>query len=786
MTRFCVDLRPGRPRAGVALLAALVALAPVALPQEAAPDAGGAPTALGPPQPLTPPARSEVPGTLQPSYQPGYQPGYPSGYQPAYPPVGQAPAAAQPAAEPEAKPLKGGISVDTLGEIDSNTVGVLDAGSGGLGINMWRGTPADLVHRLLARLRRPAALPAARGLARRLLLTAARPPQGAWPKEGPSLLAQRLGRLLAFGDLASVNALLRVVPAHVDEEAVARARMNAAFLSNDKGGACNEARAAVGRYSGIAWRKALVFCEHLAGEGARASIGAGLLSEQGVKDDAFFSLVAILGGDKAAGFTVPARATPLHLAMMRAAGVQISETLADTAETGVLRAMAFSPNAALDTRLEAAERTEDAGVLEAETLRQIYAGMTFTPGDIQNAAAGAGNFSGPRGRALLYQAARGETRAPARAELIAKAFVLARSEGRIETAVRAFQPLLEEIPPSADLAWFAAEAAKALYFAGGADVPASRWAELAFARPYVPGTGPRAGAGTPPAGGAASTEVSVWPFAAVARLPVAPPPAKAMVPPSAAPAQAGMPPSATPAPAPAPAGMPGTAPGTREGTGAAAATGATPPPDFASIGAGSARVAPPPKDAPTAADALAGVRRVQPQPLVELITQGGSAAAPAAQAPAPAGPATAAVPATPAAAPAAPAPPFEDVMFDRWRKVQAGLAGEVTAQRRAAMLLGLLDALGSEVPQQAWIESSGAVREMAALPPPGLMRALDDAARGGRLGETILLVLAVLGPDEPDKLHPSVAGAAVRALVAAGLPGEARALALQVAFGAGL
>jgi hypothetical protein len=739
----------------VALLAALVALAPVALAQDAPPAAAGAPTVLGPPQPLTPPARSEVPETRQP------------GYQPFYPPAGQAPAQAPALAQPAARPLKGGISVDTLGEIDSNTVGVLDASSGSLGINMWRGTPAGLVDRLLARLRRPAALPAARDLARRLLLTAARPPQGAWPKDGPSLLAQRLGRLLAFGDVASVNALLRVVPAHVDEKAVARARMNAAFLSNDKSGACNEARAAVGRYSGVAWRKALVFCEHLAGEGARASIGAGLLNEQGVKDDAFFSLVAILGGDKATGFTVPARATPLHLAMMRAAGVQISETVADTAETGVLRAIAFSPNAALDTRLEAAERAEDAGVLEAETLRQIYAGVTFTPGDIQNAPAGSGNFSGPRGRALLYQAARGETRAPARAELIAKAFVLARSEGWIETAVRAFRPLLEEISPSADLAWFAAEAAKALYFAGGADVAAARWAELAFARPYVPGTGSRAGATGATAGGAVSTDVSVWPFTAIARLPVAPPPAKAMVPPSGTPASAG---------------MPGAAPGAREGAGAAAAaTGANAPPDFSSIGAGSARVTPP-EGAPSAADALAGVRRVQPQPLVELITQGGSGAAPAAREPAAAGPAPAALPAAAAAA----APPFEDVMFDRWRKVQAGLAGEVTAQRRAAMLLGLLDALGAQVPQQAWIESAGAVREMAALPPPGLIQALDDAARGPRLGETILLVLAVLGPDEPEKLHPSVAGAAVRALVAAGLPAEARALALQVVFGAGL
>jgi hypothetical protein len=92
--------------------------------------------------------------------------------------------------------------------------------------------------------------------------------------------------------------------------------------------------------------------------------------------------------------------------------------------------------------------------------------------------------------------------------------------------------------------------------------------------------------------------------------------------------------------------------------------------------------------------------------------------------------------------------------------------------------------LGATVPQEAWIETTGAVREMAALPPPGLMAALDQAAAQRRVGETILLALAVLGNDGPEKLHPSVARAVVRALATAGFAAEARALALEVAFGA--
>jgi hypothetical protein len=176
---------------------------------------------------------------------------------------------------------------------------------------------------------------------------------------------------------------------------------------------------------------------------------------------------------------------------------------------------------------------------------------------------------------------------------------------------------------------------------------------------------------------------------------------------------------------------------------------------------------------PTAAEALAGVRRVEPQGVVDITTNrspGGAATQPVQPV---------------QAAPAAPPPtPFEDIMFDRWRKTQAALGGPEAGQKQAALLLGLLDGLGATVPQEAWIETSGAVREMAALPPPGLLAALDQAAAERRVGETILLMLAVMGSDGPEKLHPSVARTVVRALATAGFAAEARALALEVAFGA--
>jgi hypothetical protein len=177
-----------------------------------------------------------------------------------------------------------------------------------------------------------------------------------------------------------------------------------------------------------------------------------------------------------------------------------------------------------------------------------------------------------------------------------------------------------------------------------------------------------------------------------------------------------------------------------------------------------------PPEGPTAADALAEVRAVGPSPVVDLVTGAGPAVVRETLV---------------TKAKAAPKPAFDSAMFARWRKARA-VGDETVAPARGALLLTLLDALGVEVPSQAWLETVGPVREMAAPPPPGLVAALDRSAKEGRVGETVLLALAVLGADAPAKIHPSAIGPVVRALVDIGLAREARALAREVAFGAEL
>jgi hypothetical protein len=426
-----------------------------------------------------------------------------------------------PDASPGGKPAETvapGIKVDTLGEIDPNSVGLLDAAGGGFGVAMWKGTPRSLVEALLPAL--PGAPHSAMGrdLSRRLLLSAAESPVGAVPKDRPSLLAMRVGRLLAQGDVEAAQGLLRVVPQRLDESAIARARAEVAFLTNDNAGACAAVGGQLGQPDTTFWRKAQVFCQLLAGDAIGAGIGAGLLQEQGVEDAPFYALQRTLAGEKGIDFTGLEgleKAGPLHIAMMRAARVQVPPAVLKSGSPAVLRAVALSPNADLDTRLEAAEQAEMRGALEPEMLRQLYLSVSFRPEELSNAPSASEKLSATRGRALLYHAVRGQSVASAQAEIIAGALASARKQGRLPTMIRVLLPVLTGIEARPDLAWFAADAGSALYFAGAFDA-AAKWTALAKAEPAS--RGDRAKAASAQGGTRLPSDVALWPFAQLAAL----------------------------------------------------------------------------------------------------------------------------------------------------------------------------------------------------------------------------------------------------------------------------
>jgi hypothetical protein len=63
---------------------------------------------------------------------------------------------------------------------------------------------------------------------------------------------------------------------------------------------------------------------------------------------------------------------------------------------------------------------------------------------------------------------------------------------------------------------------------------------------------------------------------------------------------------------------------------------------------------------------------------------------------------------------------------------------------------------------------------------------LARAADAGRIGETVLLSLSVLGSGDADKWAPETTSAALSALLRVNLNADAQALALEAATAAGL
>lgn len=373
-----------------------------------------------------------------------------------------------------------GIEVNPLAEINPEAIGILDAAGGGFGRDMWRGSKRLTVERLLPRL--PGAMTSAtmRSLARRLLLTDAVPPRSRVAGGGAgavNLLAVRVDRLAALGDVQGLNDLLRVVPRRHDDESIARARVEGLLLGGDPEAACQTVRGAIAEYQGAPyWRKAMVFCQILSGERDQAMLGVGLMREQGISDDpTFFSLVDAYAGAEVAELAV---VSPLHFAMLGAVDRPFPPDLIDEASPGLLVAVAQWPGAALDQRVRAAEQAVSLGALDPEALAGLYAEVSFTAEQRDDAIAATEKLDGPGSRALLYQAARQQDRHSLRAEILRAAMESARKDGLYPMAVSVLLPLLAAVPVRPELIWFAETAGRAFYGAGRYE-QAGEWFTLA-------------------------------------------------------------------------------------------------------------------------------------------------------------------------------------------------------------------------------------------------------------------------------------------------------------------
>ena len=367
------------------------------------------------------------------------------------------------------------VEAQSLGQVDPDVAGALQEENGGFGQAMWWGTDRRLIETFMAQLPVTSPSPAMRDLMRRLLLTGADVPEGGRPG---SLISLRAGLLSAMGDFQGVNALLSVVPGYSGNPDLLRVEMDTRLLTGDVARACQMAHAHIETQDTNYWQKAFNFCQALEGQNEAALLSLALLEELGVDDPVFFKLVgAIARQSKPPVIESLADPTPLHLALARVARVKLPSDVISSNRPGVLRAIAISPNASAELRLEAAERAEVAGALPVDALRQLYASIEFSSNELKNPLTAATKLTGPMSRALLYRATLSQTVPAAQAEALARALDVARTGGRYASTARAFLPQLTRVEPSSDLVWFAPEAVRAFLVTGRAQ-GAQAWFDL--------------------------------------------------------------------------------------------------------------------------------------------------------------------------------------------------------------------------------------------------------------------------------------------------------------------
>ncbi len=417
------------------------------------------------------------------------------------PPRSDAPSAPAPAAPERARP--GAIEIERARPVDFDAIGLGGPSRGGLPPDIWERSDSATIDRLLGALPGGFTSKAARDLTRRLLASAAAPPRGSTPGTTPSegdrasFASRRAERLMATGDVAAAIDLAKALPARLADEGAARVQLDGLWLAGDNDAACAYARGQGARYVTAYWLKSGIFCQMLAGERGRAQLGLNLLREQGQEDPAFVRLALAVGTTSSQAIGAIKDPMPLTLAMLRATRQPLTAEFARTAPVAMLPSISASPDTVIDVRLAAGERALAYGAIAPESLAALYDSVDLRPNQVANAGSFAASDKGPRGRAALYRSAKEQTLPVAKAEALRRLWSSAAAPELRSALWQLGAPLVRTLNPSAELAWFADDAARVLLVAG--DVDAARvWA--ASAR-FAPGQ----------AQGAADERGPLWP-----------------------------------------------------------------------------------------------------------------------------------------------------------------------------------------------------------------------------------------------------------------------------------
>lgn len=394
------------------------------------------------------------------------------------------------------------IAVGSLAAPDRDQIGLVDEHGGGFLETLWQGSDLETLRKILIQLPTSVTSPAQRDLMRNMLLSAGGiysaediPASSAW------LIETRIARLAAMGAWDDALAMIELVPPGEMTEAIRRLRADAYLIAGRIGDACSETQAALRQVPDIYWQKVQIFCHLEKGQASAADLGLLLLREQQPGNTAYFWAVNMLRGNEHEPPISLGKPTPLLLAILRAVGLPALDMLIESGDATTVGILAEIPHLdhensgekltvaeadetlrdLAETRILAAEQAVAVGTLKSERLRELYRDFSIdVKVDLRPEETSA---VGVRARVRLFQAALEQTTPMARAEIIARAFDIARADvGGVGSSVSIlsllYLPLLEGISPTADMVWFSGTAAR-MFLAARKTKAAKQWMALA-------------------------------------------------------------------------------------------------------------------------------------------------------------------------------------------------------------------------------------------------------------------------------------------------------------------
>jgi hypothetical protein len=385
-------------------------------------------------------------------------------------------------AEGSSSPKTPEFVIQPLRAPDPSSAGLMDDGNGGLGTAMWQGSNRAQAVQALGVLPAPVSGPALRNLQRRLLLSVAEIPPG--NAATPSILGLRVAQLYRLGYLADAEKLGALPSRDLKDPIFRELPFDLALLKNDLPRACEMAAAGLRDEASPFWQKATVLCRYNAKDIAGGDLALSLWRDGGGNDPAFNTLAAALRGDARTKVETLGDASPLHFAMLRAAGRPLPKNTLDVATPALLVALAGYDKADAELRLMAAERAVQVGALTPELLGEAYAAAEIP--EAQRTALMANVVSGKdrsvRAAALLHQATKAATDARTRADLVKRAYDLAVARDLLLATAATYKPLLNNLVPN-EASIAAAPAVIRMALAAGETGTARLWRNILLALP---------------------------------------------------------------------------------------------------------------------------------------------------------------------------------------------------------------------------------------------------------------------------------------------------------------